>query len=323
MRAVVVREAGGPERLVVEDVPDPVPGPGEIRIRVEAAGVNFIDVYHRTGRMKLPLPFTPGMEAAGVVDAVGEGVDEVAVGDRVAHPFRPGAYAELQVVAADRVVQVPDAVPLRTAAAAMLQGLTAHYLTRSTFPLGPEHTVLVHAGAGGLGLVLTQVAVASGARVITTTSTEEKADRSRAAGASDVIRYDHEDVAARIATLTDGRGVDVVYDSVGAATARASLASLTRRGMLVLVGESSGPIDPPILPSDLKSGGSAFMTRPTLGDHVVDAAELRSRAVELFDWIASGALEVHVSEELELEGAADAHRRLEGRATTGKVLLVP
>ena len=323
MRAVVVREIGGPERLIVEDIADPEPGPGEIRMRVEAAGVNFIDVYHRTGRMKLPLPFTPGMEAAGVVDAVGEGVDEVAVGDRVAHPFRPGAYAELQVVAADRVVQVPDAVPLRTAAAAMLQGLTAHYLTRSTFPLGPEHTVLVHAGAGGLGLVLTQVAVASGARVITTTSTEEKADRSRAAGASDVIRYDHEDVAARIATLTDGRGVDVVYDSVGAATARASLASLARRGMLVLVGESSGPIDPPILPSDLKSGGSAFMTRPTLGDHVVDAQELRSRAVELFDWIASGALEVHVSEELPLEGAADAHRRLEGRATTGKVLLVP
>jgi NADPH2:quinone reductase len=323
MRAVIVRETGGPERLVVEEVPDPVPGPGEVRIRVEAAGVNFIDVYHRTGRMKLPLPFTPGMEAAGIVDAVGEGVDAVDVGDRVAHPFRPGAYAELQVVAADRVVQVPASVPLRTAAAAMLQGLTAHYLTRSTFPLGPEHTALVHAGAGGLGLVLTQVAVAAGARVITTTSTDEKAERSRAAGASDVIRYDHEDVAARIATLTDGRGVDVVYDSVGAATARASLASLTRRGMLALVGESSGPIDPPILPSDLKSGGSAFMTRPTLGDHVVDAAELRSRAADLFDWIASGAVEVHVSEELPLEGAADAHRRLEARATTGKVLLVP
>lgn len=323
MRAVVVRSTGGPQQLVVEDVPEPEPGPGEVRIVVEAAGVNFIDVYHRTGRMKLPLPFTPGMEAAGTVDRVGEGVTDVAVGDRVAHPFRPGAYAELQVVEAARVVKVPDAVPLRTAAAAMLQGLTAHYLTTSTYPLGPSHTALVHAGAGGLGLVLTQVAVACGARVITTTSTEEKAERSRAAGASDVIRYDREDVAERVRELTGGEGVDVVYDSVGDATARGSLASLRRRGMLVLVGESSGPIEPPILPSDLKSGGSVFMTRPTLGDHVVDAAELRMRAGALFGWIAAGSVRVEVSEEHPLDGAAEAHHRLESRATTGKVLLVP
>jgi len=323
MRAVVVRRTGGPEQLVVEDVPEPEPGPGEIRIRVEAAGVNFIDVYHRTGRMTLPLPFTPGMEAAGIVDAVGPQVDGVAIGDRVAHPFRAGAYAELQVVAADRVVHVPEAVPLRIAAASMLQGLTAHYLTTSTFPLGPGHTVLVHAGAGGLGLILTQVAVAAGATVLTTTSTDEKAERSRAAGANAVIRYDREDVAQRVRELTDGRGVDVVYDSVGAATARGSLASLARRGMLVLVGESSGPIDPPILPSDLKSGGSAFMTRPTLGDHVVDAAELRTRAAALFGWIAGGTVSVHVSEELDLADAAEAHLRLEARRTTGKVLLVP
>lgn len=323
MRAVVVRGTGGPDRLVVEDVPDPEPGPGEVRIRVEAAGVNFIDVYHRTGRMTLPLPFTPGMEAAGVVDVVGPDVHGVAVGDRVAHPFRPGAYAELQVVAADRVVPVHEEVPLRMAAAAMLQGLTAHYLTRSTFPLHPGHEVLIHAGAGGLGLLLTQVAVAAGARVITTTSTDAKAERSRAAGASDVIRYDREDVPARVRALTDGRGVDVVYDSVGAATARGSLASLRRRGMLVLVGESSGPIDPPILPSDLKSGGSVLMTRPTLGDHVVDAAELRGRADDLFRWIAEGTVDVHVSEELPLTDAALAHERLEARATTGKVLLVP
>jgi NADPH:quinone reductase len=323
MRAVVVRETGGPERLLVEDVPEPVPGDGEVRLRVEAAGVNFIDVYHRTGRMALPVPFTPGMEAAGVVDAVGTDVTGIAVGDRVAHPFRPGAYAEAQVVAADRLVHVPDAVPLRLAAAAMLQGLTAHYLTTSTFPLAAGHTVLVHAGAGGLGLMLTQVAVAAGARVITTTSTETKAVRSRAAGADAVIRYDHEDVAARVAELTGGRGVDVVYDSVGHATGRASLASLTRRGMLVLVGESSGPIDPPILPSELKSGGSIFLTRPTLGDHVADVAELRMRAEALFRWIADGTVTVHVSEELALEDAPEAHRRLESRLTTGKVLLVP
>jgi NADPH:quinone reductase len=323
MRAVVVRETGGPERLVVEDIAEPEPGSGEVRLRVEAAGVNFIDVYHRTGRMKLPLPFTPGMEAAGVVDAVGPDVTGVAVGDRVAHPFRPGAYAEAQVVAADRLVHVPDAVPLRLAAASMLQGLTAHYLTTSTFPLSAGHTALVHAGAGGLGQLLTQVAVASGARVITTTSTADKAARSRAAGADAVIRYDHEDVAVRVRELTGGRGVDVVYDSVGHSTARASLASLTRRGMLVLVGESSGPIDPPILPADLKSGGSIFMTRPTLGDHVADVTELRARAEALFGWIADGTVTVHVSEELALEDAPEAHRRLESRATTGKVLLVP
>jgi NADPH2:quinone reductase len=323
MRAVVVRRTGGPDQLVVEDIPDPEPGPGEVRIRVAAAGVNFIDVYHRTGRMVLPLPFTPGMEAAGVVDAVGPEVHGVELGDRFAHPFRAGAYAELQVVAADRIVHVPEAVPLRIAAASMLQGLTAHYLTTSTFPIAPGHTALVHAGAGGLGLLLTQVAVAAGATVFTTTSTDEKAQRSRAAGASAVIRYDREDVAERVRELTDGRGVDVVYDSVGAATARGSLASLARRGMLVLVGESSGPIDPPILPSDLKAGGSAFMTRPTLGDHVVDAQELRTRAAALFAWLADGTVSVHVSEELGLDDAAEAHRRLEARRTTGKVLLVP
>lgn len=323
MRAVIVRETGGPEQLVVEDIAEPEPASGEVRLRVEAAGVNFIDVYHRTGRMKVPLPFTPGMEAAGVVDAIGPDVAGVAVGDRVAHPFRVGAYAEAQIIAADRLVHVPDAVPLRLAAASMLQGLTAHYLTTSTFPLAAGHTALVHAGAGGLGLLLTQVAVAAGARVITTTSTAEKAARSRAAGAEAVIRYDHEDVAVRVAELTGGCGVDVVYDSVGDATARASLASLSRRGMLVLVGESSGPIDPPILPSDLKSGGSIFLTRPTLGDHVADIIELRARAEALFGWIADGTVTVHVSEELTLEAAPEAHRRLESRATTGKVLLVP
>jgi len=323
MRAIVVRECGGPQQLVLEHVPEPDPGAGEVRVRVEAAGINFIDVYHRTGRMPLQPPFTPGMEAAGVVDAVGPDVTGVAVGDRVAHPFRPGAYAEAQLVAADRLVHVPDAVPLRVAAAAMLQGLTAHYLTTSTFVLGPEHTVLLHAGAGGLGLMVTQVAAAIGARVITTTSTADKAERSLAAGASAVIRYDHEDVASRVAELTGGRGVDVVYDSVGAATARASMASLRRRGLLVLVGESSGPIDPPILPAQLKSGGSLFMTRPTLGDHVADNDELRMRADALFGWLTDGTVTVHISDELPLGSAAEAHRRLEARETTGKLLLIP
>jgi NADPH2:quinone reductase len=323
MRAIVVRKCGGPEQLGLADIPEPEPGPGEVRVRVEAAGINFIDVYHRTGRMPLPLPFTPGMEAAGVVDAVGPDVAGVTVGDRVAHPFRPGAYAEAQLVAADRLVHVPDAVPLRVAAAAMLQGLTAHYLSTSTFALRAGHTVLLHAGAGGLGLMLTQVAVAVGARVITTTSTPEKAERSLAAGASAVIRYDYEDVAARVAELTGGGGVDVVYDSVGAATARASMASLHRRGLLVLVGESSGPIDPPILPAQLKSGGSLFMTRPTLGDYVADIHELRMRAQALFGWLTDGTVTVHISHEFPLEEAAEAHRRLEARETMGKMLLIP
>jgi NADPH:quinone reductase len=322
MRAVRVHATGGPEQLVVEEVTVPEPDAGEVRIRVVAAGVNFIDVYHRTGAVALPLPFTPGMEAAGSVEAIGPGVEGVAVGDRVAHPFHPGAYAEQQLVPADRVVAVPPEVELRTAAAVMLQGVTAHYLTRSTFPLGAGHTALIHAGAGGLGLLLTQVATHLGATVLTTTSTEEKATLSRAAGATHVIRYDVEDVAMAVRDLTDGRGVDVVYDSVGRTTASASLASLTTRGMLVLVGESSGQIDP-ITPKQLKSAGSLFMTRPTLADHIRTHEELAGRAAELFGWLARGEVDVRISEEHPLEEVGEVHRRLEARATTGKLLLVP
>jgi NADPH:quinone reductase len=322
MRAVRVHTIGGPEQLITDEVPVPEPGHGEIRIRVDAAGVNFIDVYHRTGVVKLPTPFTPGMEAAGTVDAIGPGVETLALGDRVAHPFFPGAYAEQQLVPADRVVRLPDDVDVKTAAAAMLQGLTAHYLTVSTFPLGGGQTALIHAGAGGLGLTLTQVATRAGATVLTTTSSEEKAARSRAAGAAHVIRYDEEDVAEAVRNLTDGRGVDVVYDSVGRTTAAASLASLARRGMLVLVGESSGQIEP-ITPKQLKSAGSLFLTRPTLADHIRTREELTWRASELFAWIAAGDLDVRITEEHPLDDAGEAHRRLEARLTSGKVLLVP
>jgi NADPH:quinone reductase len=322
MRAVRVHATGGPDQLVVEEVPLPEPGPGEVRVRVAAAGVNFIDVYHRTGAIAVPLPFTPGMEAAGTVDAVGPDVEGLSVGDRVAHPFHLGAYAEQQVVPAGRLVPVPEAVPLRTAAAVMLQGVTAHYLTHSTFPVRPGHTVLIHAGAGGLGLLLTQVVARRGATVLTTTSSDEKAARSRAAGAAHVIRYDVEDVAEAVRSFTDGRGVDVVYDSVGRTTAPASLASLATRGMLVLVGESSGQIDP-ITPKQLKSAGSVFMTRPTLADHIRTHDELAWRSAELFGWLTRGELVVTVSEEHPLEVAGEAHRRLEGRATVGKLLLTP
>lgn len=322
MRAVRVHTTGGPEQLLVDEVSVPQPGDGEIRIRVEAAGVNFIDVYHRTGVVKLPTPFTPGMEAAGTVDAIGPGVETVAVGDRVAHPFHLGAYAEQQLVPADRVVRLPDDVTVDIAAAAMLQGLTAHYLTVSTFPLGAGQTALIHAGAGGLGLTLTQVATRAGATVLTTTSSEEKAARSRAAGAAHVIRYDEQNVAETVRDLTDGHGVDVVYDSVGRTTAAASLASLARRGMLVLVGESSGQIDP-ITPKQLKSAGSLFLTRPTLADHIRTREELTWRASDLFAWIAAGDLDVRITERHALDDAGEAHRRLESRLTSGKLLLVP
>lgn len=322
MRAIEVREPGGPEALVPAEVPTPEPGPGEVRLRVAAAGVNFIDVYHRTGAYPLAVPFVPGMEAAGTVEALGEGVDGLAVGDRVAHGFAPGAYAEQQVVAAERLVAVPEGVALETAAALMLQGLTAHYLSASTFPLAPGHVALVHAGAGGVGLLLTQLAVARGATVLATVSTAAKAELAQGAGAAEAIRYDEADVAEEVARLTEGRGVDVVYDSVGQATFEASLASLVPRGMLVLYGQSSGAV-PPVDPQRLNQGGSLFLTRPNLAHHIASREELVWRAGELFDAIASGDLDVRVGETHPLGDAAEAHRRLEARATTGKVLLLP
>jgi NADPH:quinone reductase len=323
MRAVVVRDPGGPQSLLVEERPDPSPGAGELLVDVRAAGVNFIDVYHRTGKYPLPTPFVAGSEGAGVVRAVGSDVTEVAVGDEVAWAMLPGAgYAERVVVPAARVVPVPRGLDPELAAAVMLQGMTAHYLVTSTFPLAAGSVALVHAAAGGVGLLLTQAAVARGARVLGTVSTAEKARLAEQAGASDVIRYDSADVAAEVRRLTDGRGVDVVYDGVGKATWDGSLDSLRPRGMMVLYGAASGPPGP-IDPNLLNTKGSLFLTRPSLAHHVSTREELLLRAREVFDWVLSGALDVRIGARYRLEDAQQAHADLEGRRTTGKSLILP
>jgi NADPH:quinone reductase len=322
MRAVRVHEVGGPEALQVDDIDSPEPGEGQVRLRVAAAGVNFIDVYTRTGAYPAEPPITLGVEAAGTVDAVGPGVDGLAGGDRVAFAMLPGAYAEQVVVPADRVVAVPDGVDLDVAAAVMLQGMTAHYLAVDTVPLTAEHTVLVHAAAGGVGLLLVQIAKRRGATVYGTVSTQEKEDLARAAGADEVIRYTERSFREAVADLTDGRGVDVVYDSVGKTTFDDSLASLRPRGHLVLFGQSSGAVEP-VDPQRLNRGGSLYLTRPSLAHYSSDRAELQQRAADLFAWIRDGELDVRIGETHPLEEAATAHRRLEGRETTGKVLLLP
>ena len=322
-RAVVVEQPGGPEALVVVDREDPAPGAGEVLVDVAAAGVNFIDVYFRTGAYPRPTPFVVGSEGAGRVVAAGDGVSGLAPGDPVTWAMVPGAgYAERVVVPADRLVRVPDGVDLETAAAVMLQGMTAHYLVTSTSPLAPGSVVLVHAAAGGVGLLLTQAAVARGARVLATTSTEEKARLARAAGASEVIRYDSQDVAAEVRRLTDGRGVDVVYDGVGRATWEGSLDSLRPRGLMCLYGASSGAPDP-VDPQVLNTKGSLFLTRPSLAHHVADRDELLWRAGEVLDWVRTGALDVRIGQRYGLGDAARAHADLEGRRTTGKSLVVP
>jgi NADPH2:quinone reductase len=322
MRAIRVHEAGGPEAMRVEDVPDPEPGPGQVRLRVAAAGVNFIDVYQRTGAYRIPLPFTLGVEAAGVVDAVGDGVTSVADGDRVAFAMLGGAYAEAVCVDADRLVSVPDEVELATAGAVLLQGMTAHYLATTTFPLADGQRALVHAGAGGVGLLLIQIAKRRGAVVYATASTARKAELAAAAGADEVIRYTETDFAEEVDRLTDSDGVHVVYDSVGRDTFDRSLDSLAPRGLLALFGASSGPV-PPFDPQRLNAAGSVFLTRPSLAHHIAERDELEWRAGDLFQWITDGQLEVRVGERHPLDEAAEAHRRLEGRATTGKVLLLP
>ncbi|OUN01521.1 MAG: NADPH:quinone reductase [Firmicutes bacterium ZCTH02-B6] len=322
MQAIRVQRPGGPEVLELAEVPLPEPGPGQVRIKVEAAGVNFIDVYHRSGLYSLPLPFTPGSEAAGLVDAVGPGTEGLAPGDRVAHAMQLGSYAQYQVVPADALVKVPEDVSLEDAAAAMLQGMTAHYLATSTFPLGPGHRVLIHAAAGGVGQLLVQVAKLRGATVFGTVSTEEKAHLAREAGADEVILYTETDFEAEVRRLTDGRGVDVVYDSVGRTTFEASLRCLRPRGMLVLFGQSSGPVQA-FDPQLLNKYGSLFLTRPSLGHYIADAQELAARAGELFSWIRSGKLRLRIDRTLPLARAAEAHRLLESRATAGKLLLRP
>jgi NADPH:quinone reductase len=322
MRAIQVPEPGGPEVLRLVDLPESQPGPGEVRVRIAAAGVNFIDTYQRSGAYPTPTPYVPGSEAAGTVDAVGPDVADLAEGDHVAYAMVPGAYAEQAVVPADRCVPVPDGVDLADAAAAMLQGMTAHYLAVSTVPLGPEHRVLVHAAAGGVGLLLTQIAKRRGAVVYGTVSTAEKAALAGDAGCDEVIRYTEVDFADAVRDLTDGRGVDVVYDSVGRDTFDASLASLRPRGHLVLFGQSSGAV-PPFDPQRLNSAGSVYLTRPSLAHYVADRAELLERGGEVLGWLAEGSLRLRSGESHPLADAAEAHRRLEGRMTTGKVLLVP
>ncbi len=320
MRAIRVHEYGGPEVLQLEEVTLPEPGGGEALVTVEAAGVNFIDVYHRTGLYPGALPFTPGMEAAGVVEAVGPGVYEVEVGDRVAYAMERGSYAERAVVPAWKLVRLPEGLDAEAGAAAMLQGMTAHYLTRSTYPLAGGETALVHAAAGGVGLLLVQMAARIGATVIGTVSTEEKARLAREAGADAVILYTEGDFAEEALRLTDGRGVHVVYDSVGQATFDQSLACLRPRGLLALFGQSSGPV-PPIDPSILATGGSLFLTRPGLAHYAADRGELLERAGDVLHWVATGELRLRIDRTYPLSEAAEAHRALEGRQTAGKVLL--
>jgi NADPH:quinone reductase len=322
VKVVRVTRYGGPEVLKVEDAEVPRPGPGQALIRVEAVGLNFIEIYQRTGLYKVPLPFTAGSEAAGSVEAVGPGVTTVRPDDRVVSSNILGAYAEYALAQAERLVPLPDNVTTRQAAAVMLQGTTAQYLTTSTFPLRAGQTCLVHAAAGGVGLLLCQMAARIGARVIGTVSTEEKAALARAASAQDVILYTTSDFESEVKRLTDGAGVHVVYDSVGRTTFAKSLNCLVPRGMIVLFGQSSGPVEPFELQT-LAQKGSLFLTRPTIGHYTATRAELLERAGQVLGSVASGALAVRIGREFPLAQAGQAQQELEGRRTTGKVLLIP
>lgn len=322
MKAILVDNVGGPEALVYKETEAPAPKAGEALVKVEAIGLNYIDVYHRTGHYPLPRPFIPGMEAAGVVEAIGEGVTDVVVGDRVAYAMHPGAYAEKAVVPAWKLVQVPEGVTSQQAAATMLQGMTAHYLVTSVYPLKAGETALIHAAAGGVGLLLIQLVKRIGARAIGTVSTEAKAELARGAGADDVILYTQEDFETRTRELTGGRGVAVVYDSVGKDTFLKSINCLAPRGMMALYGASSGPVAP-FDPGLLAQKGSLFLTRPSLAHYAATREELLWRAGELFNWIKAGELKLRIEFSFPLAEAAEAHRQLEGRKTTGKVVLIP
>jgi NADPH2:quinone reductase len=321
MKAVRVHSYGGAKVLTLEDIPIPQPKPGEARVKIEASGVNFIDIYQRMGLYPLQTPFTLGMESAGVVDAVGEGVTEVEIGDRVAYAMISGSYAEYAVVPAVKLAPLPSNLDSQSAAALMLQGMTAHYLTHSTYPLKDNETALVHAAAGGVGLLLVQIAKMRGARVIGTVSTEGKAQLAKQAGADEVILYTQADFSAETKRLTGGAGVDVVYDSVGATTFEKSLDCLRPRGYLALFGQSSGPV-PPVDPAKLASKGSLFLTRPSLPHYILNRAELLMRSGDLFDWTASGRLKLRIDKVFPLREAAEAHHLLESRKTTGKLVLV-
>ena len=322
MKAVRFHQYGGPEVLTYEDVPAPTPGPGEALVAIKAIGLNYIDTYHREGLYPVELPCIPGMEAAGVVAHVGAGVEDVQVGDRVAYAGVMGSYTAEAAVPADRLVPLPDSASYPVGAAALLQGMTAHYLAHGSYRLGAADTALIHAGAGGVGLLLIQMAKQCGARVFCTVSTAEKEALARGAGADEVIRYTERDFEQEVMALTEGRGVDVVYDSVGRATFDKSLNVLRPLGYLVLFGQSSGPVQP-FDPGILSAKGSLFLTRPTMLHYIPTRAELLERAGAVLEGIASGALSLHISAQFALSEAAEAHRALQGRKTTGKVVLIP
>jgi NADPH2:quinone reductase len=321
VQLITIREHGGPDVLGFGEAADPEPGPGQVVIDVDAAGVNFIDTYFRRGVYPRDLPFVPGSEAAGTISAIGPDVTGFAVGDRVGSVEVQGAYAQRALVNADRLVRVPDGLAPKTAAGVLLQGMTAHYLTRSVYRVQPGDTVLVHAAAGGMGLLLTQLVKLFGGRVIGTVSTAEKERLARAAGADEIIRYTDTEVAPVVRELTGGAGVAAVYDGVGAPTFEASLASLRPRGTLAIYGQSGGVV-PPLDIQRLNQGGSLFLTRPSLGHYIAEPDELAERSTEVLGWVRSGELDVHIGAEYPLAEAARAHADLEGRRTTGKLLLV-
>jgi NADPH2:quinone reductase len=322
MHAIRIHETGGPEVLQWETVDDPEPAEGEIVVELAAAGLNYIDTYHRGGLYPIPLPFTPGVEGAGVVRLVGDGVDGLAVGDVVGWTGNIGTYAEQVRVRATSAVKVPEGVAPEMAAAVLLQGMTAHFLATSTFPLESGHRCLVHAGAGGVGQLLIQIAKLRGAEVFTTVGDPAKAEVAESAGADHVILYRDEDFGDAVERIAGPRPLDVVYDGVGADTFERGLQILRPRGLMATFGNASGPVEP-VLPLRLSQGGSLFLTRPTLADYTATRDELEARAGDLFAWIADGRLNVNIGERFPLGDAADAHRAIEGRGTTGKVLLLP
>jgi NADPH2:quinone reductase len=322
MQAIQILTTGSADVLTLRDLPTPIPGPGEALIRIEASGVNFIDTYFREGRYPAQLPYTLGQEASGIVVAVAADVTTVKAGDRVAWCLVPGTYAQLAVAPASRLVLIPDGVTFQLAAAAILQGMTAHYLSHSAYPIQSGDEVLIHAGAGGTGLLLIQMAKVRGARVFTTVSTEEKAMLARAAGADEIILYTKEDFAAKVKDLTHGRGLPVVYDSVGKSTFEGSLQVLRPRGTLVLFGGASGAV-PPFDLIRLSTMGSLYVTRPTLKDYVATRADLEARAKDVFDGVVNGSLKLRLEHTYPLADAAHAHRDLESRKTTGKLILIP
>lgn len=322
MHAIRVHQIGGPEELRYETVERPSPGAGQALVQLEATGINFLEVYQRTGLYQVQLPFTPGSEAGGTVVEVGPRVTSVRVGDRVASVNFAGSYGEFALAPAERLVKLPDGVSTRLGAAVMLQGITAQYLASSTFPLASGHVCLIHAAAGGVGLLLCQIARRRGARVIGTVSTEEKAALAREAGAHEVILYTEQDFQVETMKQTGQGGVDVVYDSVGRTTFAKGLECLAPRGMMVLYGQSSGPVEP-LDPQILNRKGSLFLTRPSLGHYVATNAELLQRASDVLGWVADGSLKVRIGHEFPLAAALQAHTELEARRTTGKVLLIP